>query len=244
MAERNPYPKREGFENRERKGSSDPGDLANEARERATEMADQVQELAGETMDRAGRQVGSGLAGQKNQAAGGVESVAQAIRQTGHQLREQDQEMVAEYADRAAGEIERFSRHLRETDVSELVGEVESFARRQPALFLGGALLLGFMGARFLKSTSQHAGPDYTQDRYWRYGVEGEEGYRDPAVFRPRGSILPRQHEEVLGPQTPASEGEPRLDEPRGAIRRWPSGETPGRGSDPTPGTGEEMEDK
>jgi hypothetical protein len=264
MAERNPYSRQGEFDERARKGESDPGDVANEARERATEMAGQAQERAGEVMDRAGRQVNSALAGQKSQAAGSMESIAHAVRQTGQQLREQDQAGIAEYADRAADQMESFSRQLRERDVSDLVGEVESFARRQPALFLGGALLLGFMGARFLKSSGQQAGPDYSQDAYWRdpyatrygpgagrtfgapgtYGTEGEAGYRDPAPFRPRGSILPRQHEEVLGPETPASEEQSRSDEPRGTVRRWPSGETPTRGSTPQTGPFEDTEEK
>jgi hypothetical protein len=36
-----------------------------------------------------------------------------------------------------------------------MIQEVERFARRQPALFLGGAFTLGLIAARFLKSSSE-----------------------------------------------------------------------------------------
>lgn len=42
--------------------------------------------------------------------------------------------------------------HLKDTDVSALAREAGDFARRNPALVLGGAALLGFAAARFLKA--------------------------------------------------------------------------------------------
>jgi hypothetical protein len=82
--------------------------------------------------------------------------------------------LLASAAQRAAGEFEgdvphaaRFIRQaaeqigsvataVRDRNVRELVGEVEQFARRQPTLFFGGALFLGFAAVRFLKTTSTH----------------------------------------------------------------------------------------
>src|SRR3712207_6924586 len=48
-------------------------------------------------------------------------------------LRRQGQGSVAEYADRTADQVERFSGYLRETEVEEIVDEVRGFARRRPA---------------------------------------------------------------------------------------------------------------
>jgi hypothetical protein len=266
MAERNPYSGRKEFDSESGQRSSDPGagDMAGEARERATEMASRAQEMVSETAEKAGSQIGTRLSGQKDWAAESVGSIAEAVRQTSHQLRQQDQRAVAEYADIAANEIDRLSTYLQESDLGDLVGEVESFARRQPALFLGGALILGFMGARFLKSSSRHRGATYPpaieqRDPYaGRYGpgagrtftspstsaIEREASYREPAPFRPRGSILPSQHEEVLGPEMPTSDVEPRRDEPRGSVRRWPAGESPAHGTNPQPGTSNDPEEK
>ena len=51
---------------------------------------------------------------------------------------------------------------MREKDVRQLVGEVQDFARRQPTLFFGGAVLLGFAALRFLKSAPPSGGTELT----------------------------------------------------------------------------------
>ena len=46
-----------------------------------------------------------------------------------------------------------FSERLKNKDVTELLNDAQRLARRQPALFVGGAFALGLLGARFLKSS-------------------------------------------------------------------------------------------
>ena len=58
----------------------------------------------------------------------------------------------------AADALERISRTLRSKEVGTIVHDVESIARRQPALFLGAAVAVGFVAARFLKTGSGHDG--------------------------------------------------------------------------------------
>jgi hypothetical protein len=55
--------------------------------------------------------------------------------------------------------LDRFSRTLKERDLGSLVGQVESFARHQPGAFIGSAALLGFMAARFFKSSAERHAP-------------------------------------------------------------------------------------
>ena len=83
-----------------------------------------------------------------------MEGVANALRQTGEQLHEQDQGSVGRYAEQAAEQAERFSGYLRDRDANQLLNDVEDFARERPAIFLGGAFLLGAAAARFLKSSA------------------------------------------------------------------------------------------
>jgi hypothetical protein len=97
----------------------------------------------------------SDVAGSQMSRAGDVlQSVAQAIRSTGDQLR-QDQPQVAGFADTAASQVDRFAGRIRTSSPSDMIAEAEQFARRQPAVFLGGALLLGAVAARFLKASPQ-----------------------------------------------------------------------------------------
>ena len=47
---------------------------------------------------------------------------------------------------------------MRNRDMSEIVGNVQAFARKQPTAFFGAAVLLGFAAVRFIKSGSGDAG--------------------------------------------------------------------------------------
>jgi hypothetical protein len=115
-------------------------------------MAEDTDSIVGRVREQATAQ----LASQKNKATDGLGSVAQAVRQTTRQLRDEQHDTVARYAEQAADQIERFSQRLKDKDVGELVNDAQQLARRQPALFVGGAFALGLLGARFLKSSSHH----------------------------------------------------------------------------------------
>ncbi len=128
--------------------------------------------------------------GQKGQIADAVSTAAQALRQTGDQLRGQNQGAVAEYFDGAAEQVNRLSRSVRDRDVGQLIGEVERFARRQPGLFAGSAFAIGLIGARFLKSSSEASrGSGTTGSMIQERGGSGTEIY-GPGF---EGMNVPRQ---------------------------------------------------
>lgn len=106
-------------------------------------------------MDRVRDSATAQLSTQKNRATDGLGSVAHAVRQSAQPLRENKQDMMAEYVEKAADQLERFSTQLRDRDMNELVNDAQRFARRQPALFIGAAFAAGVIGARFLKSSSE-----------------------------------------------------------------------------------------
>ena len=130
-------------------------DVTQQTKQQTQHFAQQARQQATQLANRGSEQVKSQLANQKHQAAQRMTPVQTALRETGQQLRKQGQGPVAQYADNAADQVERFSRYLRENDVDQLISGVQSFARRRPALFLGSAVTLGFLGTRFLKSSSQ-----------------------------------------------------------------------------------------
>ena len=71
---------------------------------------------------------------------------------------------------------------------------MERYARQQPALFLGGAFVLGLLGARFLKSTAQREddseGGGYGGDR--GYGSTGTTGTIADRATTPTGRAITR----------------------------------------------------
>ena len=74
----------------------------------------------------------------------------------------------AQAADRAATSLHDVAEALHSTDFDKVAGRVKEFARENPALFLGGAALLGFAATRFLKSSDPApARPEVEEDDPW-----------------------------------------------------------------------------
>jgi hypothetical protein len=138
--------------------------------------ADTVKEQASQATDRAQQQAKSQLATRKNEAAGSLTDVSQAVSQVGSQLRQNEHDTLAQYADMAAQQVDRFASYLREHNVNEVLDEVQGLARRQPALFLAGAFALGVLGARFLKSSSPESGRRYARGRSGATNRDWREG--------------------------------------------------------------------
>lgn len=134
--------------------SGGSGSTTDEARQRSQEVAQQGQQKASEYTEEGRQRAKSQINARKEQAAGQLDGVVSALRRTGEQLREQDQGSIGQYADRAADGAEQFSGFLRDRDADQLIGEVEDFARQRPVVFLGGAFVVGLLGARFLKSSA------------------------------------------------------------------------------------------
>jgi len=129
--------------------------MAEQAKDTVSDVAEQAKEKASQVASQARDQATSQIAQQKDRAAEGLGSFAGALRQTSEQLRTQDQAGITQYVDSVADRVERFASYLQDRDIGEMVDEIEGFARRQPALFLGGAFLVGLIGARFLKSSGR-----------------------------------------------------------------------------------------
>ena len=91
---------------------------------------------------------------QKNRAADGLGGIANVIRNAGNELRTEN-EALASYVDSASDQLRRFADHIRQKGVADMMDDVQSFARRRPALFIGGAFLIGIGIARFLKSSAE-----------------------------------------------------------------------------------------
>jgi hypothetical protein len=123
--------------------------LAAGARELSTEVRHVATDLAGEAKKTAESKLGAG----KDFAAEHLGSVADALRKTSHELRTNDS-AVTDYVDMAASSVEKVSNYVQTRTLSQLMGDAEAFARREPAVFLGGAFFLGMLGGRFLKSAS------------------------------------------------------------------------------------------
>ena len=129
-------------------------ELVGRAKEQAQEVVSQTKQKAGELADKAKGQIVTQLSAQKETATGTLGEVASAIRQVGDGA-SSDKAFIRDYAQAAADQVEKLSGYLQNRDIDQIVRDTEDFARHQPALFLGGAFLLGVMASRFLKSSSR-----------------------------------------------------------------------------------------
>jgi len=121
----------------------------------STGLGQSTSELGQQAKETAGRIADQQISKQKEQATGVLEQVAGALRMTGEHLRASQQERIARFAEGAAEQVRGFSDSIRGAEPRELLRRAEDLARREPALFLGGAFALGLIGARFLKSSDR-----------------------------------------------------------------------------------------
>ena len=114
-------------------------DIAGRAGDNASSLVDQVKE-----------QATAALAGQKDGLADRIDDIADAVHRSGSQF-EGKQDWIASAIERGAAELGTLATSLRENDLASLVGQVQSIARKQPALFIGASLAAGFAVARLGK---------------------------------------------------------------------------------------------
>jgi hypothetical protein len=90
---------------------------------------------------------------QKEAGADRLGEVAGAVHGAARSL-EAGMPQVASYVHDAATRLEDAAKTLRQRDVDDIMDQIGRFARAQPVLFFGGAMLAGFALTRFLKSTA------------------------------------------------------------------------------------------
>jgi len=93
---------------------------------------------------------------QKDAGADRLGEVAGAVHGAARSL-EAGMPQMASYVHGAAVQLEDAATTLRHRSVDDLIGGISSFARAQPAVFFGGAMLAGFALTRFLKSSGHIA---------------------------------------------------------------------------------------
>jgi sirohydrochlorin ferrochelatase len=156
------------------------------AREQIRGMKDQVVDQAKNTLQQARDRASSSLGESKGQFADQFHTIADALRRTTEHLRSEDQQRIAGLTETVARQIEQVSDYLRNKDARAMRQDLENLARRQPAVMLGGALVLGLIGARFLKSSERRGsrrsgdGRQFGRERNipsrTGYGYPGTEG--------------------------------------------------------------------
>ena len=101
---------------------------------------------------------------------------ASAIRRAGDELASAGHSPALQIVRKAADGLEGFSRSLSEKRPEEMINAVRDFGRRNPAAFVGGAVLLGVVLGRFLRASDHRRNDDGAQ------GLIGQQGPEHAAV--------------------------------------------------------------
>ena len=143
----NQSPSQKGGNGNQREGglSERTEEAAGRAREAAIERVKGARDRAREGIDRG-----------KQQMADRIRRLGSALHSASDNLRQEDS-AIARYGDMASKTIERAANYVGSADLKTTVRDMESFARRQPALFFGRAFLLGLAAGRFLRSSARRS---------------------------------------------------------------------------------------
>lgn len=160
-------------------------------RDKAAGVMGEAREKASEAAHDARQKAEKNLSSQKERATDQLANVSSALRETSGNLRTNDQESIAGVFESAAEQVDRFSGYFRNRSVGEIVDEVEDIARREPALFLGGAALIGILGSRFFKSSERRRMRDFDRGGS-RYIDRDESRYIDRGRYTDRDRMRSR----------------------------------------------------
>jgi hypothetical protein len=130
--------------------SNDLSALADSAKAKLGEVAEPVKEKALEVAQQ-----------QKDAGADQVGHFARAMHGAASEL-ESEMPQFADYVHQAGQKLEELAGDLRKGSVEELMDKFGQYAKDQPALVFGGAMVAGFALTRFLKSSARHT-PTMTQ---------------------------------------------------------------------------------
>jgi hypothetical protein len=191
--------------------SRETSDLREQVRGTADDITRQAREVGRGVRDEAANLASSAKEQLVGQAESGKEQVADRISATADRLKRSaddlrgDEAWVANLLDEGVRQLGGLAEGLRNRDLGSLLGSVESFARRQPALFAGASVALGFAAARLAKASAERNRGDYGQGRaetgYPGGTYSGGVGTSGPGqrAYPPAGGTADRMYDRSYG---------------------------------------------
>jgi hypothetical protein len=132
------------------------------------------------------------LHGQIAAGADYVRMVTQTARSFADDLESRAPEL-ARYMHSAAERADRVAEDLRHRSPDEMLSMASDYARRNPRIFVGGAIALGFVLSHFLKSGSEHASSDAGSGLSGETAPSGRREFNQGSDASAHGSMRSRQ---------------------------------------------------
>lgn len=138
----------------------------------AREKLDELGAAAKETASHAADKVKEQISAQQGVGADYAKRLADNIRGAAKSF-EQDTPIAARTIEMAAGYVEDAAEKIRNGSLNDVIEGATSFARRQPAAFLGLSVLAGFAAVRFLKASASVVPASGASQQYGGSGSYG-----------------------------------------------------------------------
>lgn len=134
------------------------------AKSTSMDLLQKAKSTAGEAYGSVTEKATSKLEEGKVGLSGGLTSVAESMRKVAGDINESAEtstigDYSARYAETAAKRLEQAATYFENQDLAGITRDVESYARRNTAIFLGAAFALGILAARFIKSSPSTGEP-------------------------------------------------------------------------------------
>lgn len=150
-----------------------------------TNKMDETKKMASDMAEDAKRHDREKLDSGKQVAANQTEKLADVVQRAAHELRDGEQQSLADYAGQLAGGMRTLAENLRSKSIDELLTDTQELARKNPAMFFIGTVALGVAVSRFLKASGERKQAS-NEDRNYR----SIDPAVQPVVFEPRPEVL------------------------------------------------------
>lgn len=121
------------------------------------ELKERARDSAEDVKGAAQRQAESLFDHQKSAAAEQTHKISQVLHKMGDEFDQQQQPTFSRWVNQLASQTDRVSDQLRHQDLRHLLRTAGAYSRREPMLFMGGAIAAGFLVSRFLRSSRRHS---------------------------------------------------------------------------------------
>jgi len=125
-----------------------------------------LKDAAGGVADEAGRTLETTAARSMSQVGDTLHQVADAVRQSSETL-QTEQPQVGRLMATAADKLHDVATFISDREPTQLVGDAQQVARRQPGVVVGGGLLAGLLIGRALRSAGAQPASDLTAHPGW-----------------------------------------------------------------------------
>ncbi len=165
--------------------SGSPSQSLNSARRLVRELAEYSRKVTQSISREIKSKSRSIAAGQLSQTSRKLDTLAEALREAADKLREDHSYSLATIMEAGSENVMRLGNNLRGTSPEMIIGEVEDFARNQPMIFFGSAVVAGILLRQLFASPGEGDGAVQEVHPKKESSIEYKPGHDEGEYYAP-----------------------------------------------------------